>query len=136
MSRSDAASLTADLLATKGEARPIKLASPVGDRFGGDRLGLAAIYGGAALHDVPRLHPLAPRGEPQSRMLFRIDEQHRHRLRLAAAHLDKSSQAVLMAALDHYLTRVVPTLLTTPCPCIEGAERVDGRACCGQREIT
>jgi hypothetical protein len=131
MSRSDAASLTADLLATKGEARASKPASPVGDR-----IGLAAIYGGTALHGMPRLHPLAPRAEPQSRMLFRIDEEHRHRLRLAAAHLDKSSQAVLMAALDHYLTRVVPTLLTTPCPCIEGTERVDGRACCGQREMT
>ncbi len=131
MSRFDSASLTADLLATKGEARPTKLASPFGDR-----IGLASIYGGASLHSFPRLNPLASRGEPQCRMLLRIDEQRRHRLRLAAAHLGKSSQAVLVAALDHYLSRVVPTLLATPCPCIEGVERADGSDCCAQCETT
>ncbi len=127
MSASQAASLTADLLVTKGNARPSHLAPRLGDR-----IALGALYGGAPIRPVTPTNPAAPKAEPQSRILLRIDEKRRLRLRLAAVHLGKSSQAILLDALDHYLGQIMPTLLADRCPCIEYGEQVSSDACCGR----
>lgn len=129
MNRSNAATLTAELLVTKGFAGPSHLAPRLGDR-----IALGALYGGAPLRPAQSIHSVPPKGNHAGQILFRLDEARRHRLRLAAAHLGKSSQAILLAALDHYLTRVMPTLLTAHCPCIEGAEPSGSDECCGRRD--
>jgi hypothetical protein len=129
MSRSDSAALTADLLVTKGHAGPSHLAPRLGDR-----IALGSLYGGAPSRPARPFHTVPLKADQAGRILFRLDEARRHRLRLAAAHLGKSSQAILLAALDHYLTRVMPTLLTERCPCIEGAEQAGSDACCGRRD--
>lgn len=129
MSRSDAASLSADLLVSKGEAGPSGSTSRLGDR-----LGLASIYGGASVRAMPPLRPMPLPGDPNARILLRVDEPRRRRLRLAAAQLGKTSQAILLDALDHYLSDVIPTLLKRPCPCITGPEQPAGSDCCAQRD--
>jgi len=53
------------------------------------------------------------------RVALRLDEPRHRRLRLAAAHMHKSVQAVMIAALDHYLQRIVANALDEPCPCLE-----------------
>jgi hypothetical protein len=55
------------------------------------------------------------------RVALRLDEPRHRRLRLAAAHMHKSAQAVMLAALDHYLERIVANALAEPCPCLQQA---------------
>jgi hypothetical protein len=52
------------------------------------------------------------------RVALRVDEARHRRLRLASAHFRKSAQSVLLAALDHYLDSIVPSMLDERCPCI------------------
>ena len=54
---------------------------------------------------------------------LRLDETRHRRLRLAAAHLRQSGHKLVLAALDHYLDRVVPGQLGRPCPCLEEGRR-------------
>ena len=64
------------------------------------------------------------RGRPADgrvRVALRLDEPRHRRLRLAAAHMHKSAQALLLAALDHYLERIVANALDEPCACLERA---------------
>jgi hypothetical protein len=48
-----------------------------------------------------------------------LDPIRHRRLRLAAAHLDQTEDALIVAALDHYLDRVVSVLLDGRCACLE-----------------
>jgi hypothetical protein len=48
-----------------------------------------------------------------------LDPTRHRRLRLAAAHLDQTEDALMIAALDHYLDRVVSPLLDGRCACLE-----------------
>ncbi|HJT07238.1 MAG TPA: hypothetical protein VJ747_09945 [Stellaceae bacterium] len=48
-----------------------------------------------------------------------LDPTRHRRLRLAAAHLDQTEDALMVAALDHYLDRVVSVLLDGRCACLE-----------------
>ena len=58
------------------------------------------------------------------RVALRLDEPRHRRLRLAAAHMRKSAQGVLLAALDHFLERIVANAIDEPCPCLDhGGER-------------
>lgn len=128
MNRGDAASLTAGLLVAKGHASPSRRAPRLGDR-----IALGALYGAAPAPSTPpqefRPMPSAPlKTREPARLFLRLDEGRQHRLRLAAAHLGKSTDSVLQAALDHYLTRVMPSLLGERCPCIESTEGA-GEAC-------
>jgi hypothetical protein len=52
------------------------------------------------------------------RVGLRLDEPRHRRLRLAAAHFHKTTQAVMLAALDHYLDRIVPITLDQRCECL------------------
>ncbi|HEX6842838.1 MAG TPA: hypothetical protein VF113_14980 [Stellaceae bacterium] len=57
-----------------------------------------------------------------------LDATRHRRLRLAAAHLDQTEDALMLAALDHYLDRVVSVLLDGRCACLEEG-RTNGQAC-------
>lgn len=89
------ASLTGTLLVVKGAAAPSRPVAP-----------------------PPRRHP--QRNDGRVRVPLRIDEARHRRLRLAAAHFHKSAQAVMLAALDNYLDRIVPNALDEHCQCICG----------------
>lgn len=56
---------------------------------------------------------------------FRLDADRHLRLKLAAAHLRKSSQRILELALDSYLERVAPHCAKGQCACL-GDEETDG----------
>lgn len=105
MSRLSVASLTGGLLVAKGTAQPTCF--PLYEVAGAD----------ARPQPVEPAPPAA-----HSRLTLRIDPVRHRRLRLAAAQFGQSGQAILVAALDHYLDEVVPARLGTPCPCLqEGA---------------
>jgi hypothetical protein len=82
---------------------------------------LLVIKGGAAPSCVPQRRR-GRAGDGRVRVAFRLDEPRHRRLRLAAAHLRKSAQAVIQAAIDHYLERIVANSLREPCPCLERAQ--------------
>ncbi len=78
----DAASLTDALLVVKGTAAP-----------------------GAS---QPQRSRRIRTTDGRASVALRLDEGRRRRLKIAAAYLRKSTQAMLLAALDHYFERVVP----------------------------
>ncbi|HXQ51797.1 MAG TPA: hypothetical protein VN802_11935 [Stellaceae bacterium] len=92
MSGFDPASLTDALLVVKGAAAPSRPAPQRSARRGRD--------------------------EGRVRVAMRLEEPRHRRLRLAAAHMQQSLQAVILAALDHYLDRIVPNLLDRRCDCL------------------
>lgn len=146
MSAAPAASLSAALLVTKGNAQPSRgLAQPMTE----PRVGFAmrAIDMRSSemrdTHERQPSEPVAPVTWPGptfvppppppstefSRITLRIDETQRLRLRLASAHLGKSRQVILIEALDHYFKRIMPAFLHDPCPCIQGGSAI-GSDCC------
>jgi hypothetical protein len=92
-----AAALTDALLVVKGQAAPSR---PV------------PLY--------PQRQRRAGREDARLRVPLRLDEARHRKLRIAAAHFRKSAQAVMMAALDHYLDRIVPSVLDERCECLCG----------------
>lgn len=149
MSTAPAASLSAALLVTKGNAQPSRgLAQPMTERLGFAMRTISA----RDTHDTrdsQPIEPVAPVTWPgpsfgpgpefasppplvstaQSRITLRVDDKQRLRLRLASAHLAKSRQEILTEALDHYFKRVLPAHLHDPCPCIQGGSAI-GSDCC------
>lgn len=102
------AKLTSHLLARKGGAAPAVLGTPT---------------------PQPASHARPAAGRKDStpaRLTLRLDEQRHLRLKLTAAHLQQSLQAVLSEALDRYLDQVSPEMLSTNCVCL--AARVPPRA--------
>ena len=101
-----AAPLTASLLVTKGDATP----SAKGD---------AAAAQGGTVEFLPK-PPQARSGEDgQTRVSLRMPTARHLRLRLAAAHLGRSSQGLILAAIDHYIDTVLPLLMAGRCACVE-----------------
>jgi hypothetical protein len=92
MSAYDPAALTDALLVVKGTASPSRPTPP---------------------RTIRRA-----RDEARMRVAIRLEETHHRRLRLAAAHMHKSVQAVLQLALDHYLERIVPNVVDHRCLCL------------------
>jgi hypothetical protein len=145
VSTAPAASLSATLLVTKGNAQPSRgLAQPMTERIGFATR--AADTGGAGLRDVgpidpaPVMRPIPSPFVPPAamsmapgRITLRIDETQRLRLRLASAHLGKTRQVILIEALEHYFKRVLPAFLHDPCPCIQGGGAI-GSDCCQRSE--
>jgi len=131
MSALPAASLTAGLLVPKGNAYPSRgLAQPIRERMSiGARDGRLLHPG---VFQVPprtlEAQPV-PANREQKRISMRIEQQQSLRLRLASAHLGKRRQVLLLEALEYYLERVVPGLLSNPCPCI-GKGIANGSDCC------
>jgi hypothetical protein len=92
MSAFDPAALTDALLVVKGAAAPSR--------------------------PTPQRAVRRTRDDARVRVAIRLEEPHHRRLRLAAAHLHKSVQAVLLLALDHYLDRIVPNVIDQRCQCL------------------
>jgi hypothetical protein len=59
-------------------------------------------------------------------MTFRLDEARHLRLRLAAAHLQRSRQDVLTEALDRFLDQISPEILSNNCVCLTARARGRG----------
>lgn len=145
MSATPAASLSAALLVTKGNAQPSRgLAQPMTERLGFAMRGIDTRdthEGGPTEPVAPVTWPGAPAFVPPppppdmafTRLTLRVDETQRLRLRLASAHLGKSRQVILIEALDHYFKRVLPAFLHEPCPCIQGGSAI-GTDCCQRSE--
>lgn len=85
-----------------------------------------AVQRQTSLHEPP-LHRV--------NLSFRLDNEHHLRLRLAAAHLRKSSQKLLEAALDYYLETFAPACARGGhCLCMGEAEpRLDAAAAFAER---
>ena len=98
MIRHEAASLSEMLLVTKGSAEPTCFTA---------RREPALLRGGKGR-----------KRKGERRISVRLDAQRHQRLRLAAAHRDQSGQALILAALDHYLEQVIPKLIEGPCRCL------------------
>jgi hypothetical protein len=101
------ASLTSTLLVSKGSANA----------------------SGFSLHAAPQRSAARPAPRPakdESQPLsLRLEPSQLRRLRLAAAHLDQSEQAFLIAALEHYIDHVVSPLLEGHCDCLETDRKLD-----------
>lgn len=112
------ARLTAALLARKGNALPSGFAAP--PRTAGN----AGPRG-------PRLAPESSGGGrcgdgPRARITLRLDETRHLRLKLTAAHLNRSLQDITTEALDRYLDQMSPEILANDCACLAAARA--GRA--------
>lgn len=124
MSSSSAASLSTSLLTTKGNAQPSRgLAQPMSER--GVVAGLDA---GVVIRAIGVAKPAAPKTPRAKRMLIRMDDRQRLRLALASVHLGKSRQTVVLDAIEHYLSRAMPTLLSGPCACISSEKAETDRS--------
>jgi hypothetical protein len=116
MQAKPAAALASGLLARKGEAVPTSLVvlpmprAPAGEikpelsvSRDGERDG-KPLHGGA----VP----------PAAKLSLRLDGERHRRLRLAALHLGRSGQQILVEALDAYLERSAKAILGGQCACL------------------
>jgi len=142
VSAGPAASLSAALLVTKGNAQPSRgLAQPMTDRRGFAMRSIAPLNIGDGQPAEPVtpvtwpgpptfVPPPPPSSVAVSRLTLRVDEMQRLRLRLACAHLGKNRQEVLMEALEHYFKHVLPGFLHDPCPCIQQGGSAIGSDCC------
>lgn len=107
-----AAPLTAALLVAKGGA------APSARRRGATRSG--------TLEFLPKPERTPPGESGTTRVSLRIPTARHLRLRLAAAHLGRSNQALMLAAIDHYIDNVLPLLIAGRCACLEQGRAVDG----------
>jgi len=80
---------------------------------------LLVVKGAAAPSCAPKRLRRGRVDDNRVRVALRLDDMRHRGLRLAAAHMRKSVQAVMLAALDHYLERIVPNTLGEPCPCLD-----------------
>jgi predicted DNA-binding protein len=100
-----AASLSADLLVTKGDAAP-------SGETGRDN----------KIEFLPREGRKRSGGGGEdgvTRVSLRMPTARHLRLRLAAAHLGRSSHALMLAAIDHYIDTILPLLMAGRCACLE-----------------
>ncbi len=97
-----AASLTASLFVAKGRADPIDL-TPAGVFA---RIPRAAARSG----ECPDRHGKA-------KLSLRLEPVRHLRLKLAVAHLNRSAQQILIAALDRYLDEATPAVHDGGCAC-------------------
>ena len=101
-----AASLTASLLAAKGTAVPSTERAPLDI--------------GSNVERLPDPKPgRAKTDDGMVRVGLRMNAVRHQRLRLGAAHLGRSNQALMLAAIDHYIDNVLPLLMAGHCACLE-----------------
>jgi hypothetical protein len=93
-----------------------------------ERIAAGAADAGALIRSLAVAKPPSAKTVRPGRITVRVDERQCLRLRLASAHLGKSRQVILLNALEHYLTQVVPTFLHEPCSCI-GDGNVENNRC-------
>jgi hypothetical protein len=111
----EAASLSATLLARKGNAQPVTFA-PRGPVLGAQPRPLFPML--ATAKKAP-----AEKGPPRARQTLRLDPGRHLQLRLIAAQFGKSRQDLLLAAFDEFVAKH-----GAGCLCIAGAARPAGEA--------
>ena len=116
MQAKPAAALASGLLARKGEAVPTSLVVlPAVARMHPDEIkpelpALRGAFGGKP----PHLGAMAV----AAKLSLRLDGDRHRRLRLAALHLGRSGQQILVEALDAYLERSSEAILGGQCACL------------------
>jgi len=122
MSALEAASLTSALLVRKGAAVPAGYATLV-STVRGLRApepsverelpaeGTTVTVRRARRKSVP---------DPRTRISLRLDDDRHLKLKLTSAHLHRSLQDILIAALDGYLDQVGPAVMNGNCACLDG----------------
>ena len=111
-----AASLTASLLVTKGDATPSAKRA-------------AASAHGATVEFLPKPPGKRSGGGGEdglTRVSLRMPTARHLRLRLAAAHLGRSNQGLILAAVDHYIDTVLPLLMAGRCACLDQGRDPEG----------
>ncbi len=76
-----------------------------------------------ATHTGPT-HAGPVKANARAKLSLRLDPERHLRLKLAAAHLRRSSQTIMLEALDAYLARIAPVIGDGECACM--AERETG----------
>jgi hypothetical protein len=76
-------------------------------------------HAGGSLGSTIDLAPKRPDPNAPVRVSVKLDRARRQHLQLAAAKLGVSNQALLLAALDHYLRSEVPARIAEPCACLK-----------------
>ncbi len=112
-----AATLASGLLARKGDAVPTSLVVvPV----------IARVHHGEVKPGLPPLRrglggkpPHDGGAAPAAKLSVRLDDDRHRRLRLAALHLGRSGQQIMIEALDAYLERAAPAILGGQCACLQ-----------------
>lgn len=123
------AALTGALLANKGSAAPSNSVSAYLEKYPSATQSLpktpsdppadTLLEAGRRVAPVAVLSDEGNGGTAQMRakLSVRLDQARHLRLKLAAAHLRRSSQAIMLDALDVYLSTIVPAT-DGNCPCL------------------
>jgi hypothetical protein len=107
-----AASLTASLLARKGQAIPTDAIHPTGVGSPAE----APLDHHARGEGAERAMPKRPVGSGKRiAMTVRLDHEQHLRLRVFSAHKQRSSQEILALALEKYIEEHAPAMLDTAC---------------------
>ena len=119
------ARLTSALLARKGQAfptggfacPPIDLGQPLPapDKLSPPRRGLALARGALATQLQPLRRPPRPSDDGRVALTLRLDRERHRRLRIFAARRERTSQEVILRALDVYLEAY-----GADCACLRG----------------
>jgi hypothetical protein len=124
------ASLTGALLVSKGAATAKQFMRPQDLRY---EAPVEPIVTGVVetlpTAQKPRRERRA-KADGQARLSLRMSAVRHLRLRLAAAHLNRSGHSLITSAVDHYLDHVLPHLIEGRCICVEQG-REPGTACGG-----
>lgn len=124
MKTATAASLSSALLVAKGQASALGFVAP----------GAGAIANSLTAPSPGKARPGRQaaadraRGPERVRLSLRLDVERHLRLKLLSAHLRKSSQEILTAALDNYLADSSREVERRDCACLCGTGRAGARS--------
>jgi len=134
MAMNGPAALSGALMARKGAAVPAGY-TPVRPQAP-QTLRQAKQYPGNSRSEPAPIKLVTDRVSPppevrRARVSVRLDRDRHFKLKLTAAHLDRSLQDVLIDALDSYLEQIGPEVLRNDCACLRARNAVQdgtGRA--------
>ncbi|MDO8288785.1 MAG: hypothetical protein Q7T44_06155 [Parvibaculum sp.] len=127
MSQPKFSAVTSDLLSRKGEAVPSAARQSFDERW---QKVTPAPPVQLAMPTAPApVVASAPVAEPSVKIALRLTEAQHFRMRVAAAQLQVTRQALMSAALDHYL-KTVCAAGVPQCRCLSGASKsADCKGC-------
>tara|TARA_R110002110_G_scaffold378345_1_gene588784 strand:+ start:357 stop:740 length:384 start_codon:yes stop_codon:yes gene_type:complete len=123
MSTAKFASVTGALLARKGEAGPSADRQALAERWQPREVSVAEVRPAQV---AVRVESVA--AEPSLKVALRLSEGQHFRLRVAAAQLQMSRQALMSAALDHYLATVCAAGVPS-CRCLRASGPANEKGC-------
>ncbi|MDO8423329.1 MAG: hypothetical protein Q7S99_14330 [Parvibaculum sp.] len=123
MSAAKFASITGSLLARKGEAGPSADRQALEERWRPHDVTMPEVRHAPVV--VPAQSVAA---EPSLKVAMRLSEAQHFRLRVAAAQLQVSRQALMSAALDHYLSTVCAAGVPS-CRCLRASGPANAKGC-------